>query len=105
MTQEIFAEALSVVNVRNGVVRMVLVDQSADGMTKMGDSEDAAEPEIAVEPKAVITMPIGGFLYTASIIQKLLADEKFGKTVRAMVEAGLVNAQIDDQSEDSNEAT
>lgn len=93
MAQEIFAETLSVVNVRNGVVRMVLVDQPADDMM-ITEREEGQEP--VVEAKAVVTMPVSGFLYMASIIQNLLADEQFGNSVRAMVDAGLVNAQIDE---------
>lgn len=95
MAEEIFAETLSVVNVRNGVVRMVLVDQPADDMMV---TERADDQGVAVEAKAVVTMPVSGFLYMASIIQNLLADEKFGETVRAMVDAGLVNAEIDEKS-------
>lgn len=95
MAQEIFAETLSVVNVRNGVVRMVLVDQTVD--------ELASGERTGVEPKAVVTMPIGGFLYMASIFQNLLADEKFGIAVRAMIEAGLVNAEIHDRDTDAAE--
>lgn len=80
-------------NVRNGVVRMVLVDQAASDLARTNRGDE----EVEVETKAVITMPIAGFLYMTSIIQNLLADEKFGETVRAMVDAGLVNAQIDEQ--------
>lgn len=96
MTHEIFAETLSAVNVRNGVVRLILVDQAVNDLA-IAEREEGEEP--VVETKAVVTMPIGGFLYMASIIQNLLADEKFGNTVRAMVDAGLVNAEINEQAE------
>ncbi|MBB5517112.1 hypothetical protein FHS89_003158 [Rubricella aquisinus] len=101
MTHEIFAETLSAVNVRNGVVRLILVDQAANDLA-ITEREEGQEP--VVETKAVVTMPIGGFLYMASIIQNLLADEKFGNTVRAMVEAGLVNAEINEQADLQSEA-
>ncbi len=100
MTTEIFAETLSVINVRNGVVRMVLVDQSSSDLAKGQTSEDGG---FVPSEKAIITMPVGGFLYMASVFQNLLSDEKFGETVRRMVEAGLVNAELSDADGDDDE--
>lgn len=74
---------------------MVLVDQPAEDMLV---TERAEGQDPVVEAKAVVTMPVSGFLYMASVIQNLLADDQFGEAVRAMVEAGLVNAEIEDQS-------
>jgi hypothetical protein len=102
MSQEVFAETLSVINVRNGVVRMVLVDQAAE---EIASGERAEGGEIQTETKAIINMPMAGFLYMASVVQNLLADEKFATSVRKMIEAGLVNAEISDGDEAEQSAT
>ena len=84
----IYADSVSLINVNNGIVRIVLAQQSAE---KLGKNSDGKEnPADLMEPNGCLIMPMQGFLFMASLVKGLLDDQRMQGQIKRMNDAGLL---------------
>lgn len=82
-----FIDTVSAISVNNGIVKMHLATQD-DSQQEPGKDIDPAK--IKMKSEQIVAMPIAGFMYSISIINKLLGDPKMTEQLKKYVEAGLL---------------
>lgn len=86
--QDIYVDTVSAINFNNGVVRILMVDQ--DPQTLAESAKTGTDTAPRVREKQQVIMPLGGFLYMASVIKGLLDDPKMQEVIARHVAAGLL---------------
>ena len=95
---ENYVETLQAVNYSNGVVRMFMLGQNLEHMANGFDPEEQ-KPEL----RQVVTMPLAGFLYGCSVIEKFLKDEKMQEIIEKHRQAGFLPSDAS-TTQDTQEA-
>ena len=85
------AETITAVSVHNGVARLFFAGMDIDGMTKL---ESPTEPP-KTKPVLCTAMPLPGFLYAATVIEKFLREESVQAIIRNMDKAGVAPEALD----------
>ena len=83
--RETYIETVQAVNYANGIVKMFLVGQDLEHLSKGLNPE-----EQKAELREVIAMPLPGFLYACSVIQSFMQDEKMQAIVQKYKDAGFL---------------
>ncbi|MEH6633625.1 MAG: hypothetical protein V7776_22670 [Halopseudomonas aestusnigri] len=93
MTKQVFVEAVAGVNVSNGVVRMMMVEQDfSNNVLGPDQNGDVPEPRHC----QTVVMPLAGFLYSLSVFANIMNDEKMVETIKQMQAAGLLPQEKND---------
>lgn len=85
--REEYVDAMSAVNYSNGMVKLFFIGQN------MGKLAEGVSPEaVPAELRQVVAMPLSGFLYSLSVAENFLKEEKVQELLAKYQEAGLLPA-------------
>ena len=88
--EDIYADTIIGINFNNGVVKMVLANQDLENILSQ---DDKTNNDIKMKSTKVINMSLPGFLYSVSVIENLLKDQKMIDTIEAYKKAGILKSE------------
>lgn len=89
---EIYVETMVGANLSNGVVRIFLANQNLSDILEKG----ADMTKVKTDVRHCITMPLVGFLYALTVLEKMTSDEGFKTVVQQAIKAGLAPEKFPD---------
>lgn len=95
---EIYAETIVGANLSNGMVRLFFANQNLRDILEKGDDMS----QVSTEVQNCITMPLVGFLYALTVMEKMTSDEGFKKLVKDAVQAGILPEQFPQETADNS---
>ena len=88
--KQILVDTLSAIQMSNGLVRMMFVNQNVEEFAR-GVSPEQVKPEL----RQCITMPLPGFIFAATVIEKFLNDPRLQAVLKQARESGALPEGFD----------
>ncbi len=81
--KQVLVDTMSAVHMNNGLVRLMFVGQDVEQI-EAGQTAEQVSPVL----KQCITMPLPGFIYTMSVIESFLKEERLQEIIAKAKESG-----------------
>jgi hypothetical protein len=88
--KQILVDTLSAIQMSNGLVRMMFVNQDVEEFAR-GVAPDQVKPQL----RQCITMPLPGFIFAATVIEKFLQDPRLQEVLKQARESGALPEGFD----------
>ncbi len=88
--KQLLVDTLSAVHLNNGLVRLMFVGQDVEDI-EAGKAPEKIKPSL----KQCITMPLPGFIYTMTVIENFLKDDRLQEVIKKAKETGAFSDVLD----------
>jgi hypothetical protein len=97
--KQVLVDTLSAIQMSNGLVRLMFVNQDVEELAK-GVAAEQIKPQL----RQCVTMPLPGFIFAVSVIEKFLKDAHLQEVLQKARESKLLPESAQPEGGDDSKA-